>query len=66
MDSARNLILGLTVHHDYVNRRSHLGVTPAEASSLRIGLDGDAWRALVGLAARQSLGKVGVVEVRSA
>ena len=50
MASARDLLLGWTVHHDYVNRHSRLDVTPAEANGLRLGLDGDAWRELVGLA----------------
>jgi len=46
----RDPLLGWTVHHDHVNRHSRLGVTPAEANGLRLGLAGDAWRALVGLA----------------
>ena len=50
MDSARDLLLGWTVHHNYVHRHSRLGVTPAEANGLRLPLKGDAWRRLIGMA----------------
>lgn len=50
MKSARDLLLGWTVHHNYVHRHSRLDVTPAEANGLRLPLEGDAWRCLIGLA----------------
>jgi transposase-like protein len=52
MDSARDLLLGWTVHQTYVHRHSRLDVTPAEANGLRLGLDGDAWRGLIGMATK--------------
>jgi len=51
MDSARDLLLGWTVHHNYVNRHSRLGLTPAEANGARLPLEGDVWRKLIALAA---------------
>ena len=49
-DSARDLLLGWTVHHNHVHRHSRLDVTAAEANGLRLPLEGDAWRKLIGLA----------------
>jgi len=49
MESAWDLLLGWTVHHDYVHRHSRLDVTPAEAMGLRLPLERDAWRNLIGL-----------------
>jgi len=50
MDIARDLLLGLTVHHNYVNRHSRLDATPAEANGPRLELDGDARMRLIDLA----------------
>ena len=47
MDSARDLLLGWTVHHNYVNRHSRLDRTAAEAIGLRLPLGADAWRSLI-------------------
>jgi len=52
MDSARDLLLGLTAHLDYVNRHSRLDVTPAEALGVRLPLEGDAWKKLIGMAVK--------------
>jgi len=52
MDSARDLLLGWTVHQNYVHRHSRLDVTPAEAIGLQLPLDGDAWRKLIGMAVK--------------
>ncbi len=54
MDCARDVLLGWTVHHNYVHRHSRLDVTPAEANGangVRLSLEGDAWRKLIALAA---------------
>ena len=49
MDGARDLLLGWTVHHNYVHRHSRLDVTAAEANGLRLPLEGDAWKILIGM-----------------
>lgn len=49
MTSSRDLLLGWTVHHNFVHRHSRLDATPAEANGLRLGLDGDAWMRLIGM-----------------
>lgn len=51
MSSARDILLGLTVHLTYVQRHSRLDVTAAEANGVRLSLEGDAWGRLIALAA---------------
>ncbi len=50
MDCGKGLLLGWTVHPNYVHRHSRLGVTPAEANGVRWPPEGDAWRRLIALA----------------
>jgi len=44
-----DLILGWTVHHNYVHCHSRPDLTPAEANGLRLPQGGDAWRCLTSL-----------------
>ena len=55
MDSARDLLLGWTVHHDYVHRHSRLDVTAAEGNGLSLSLDGDTWRKLIAMTMKSYL-----------
>jgi len=50
MRSARDILLGWTVHNNFVNRHSRLGITPAEGVGLRLPTEGDAWKGLIELA----------------
>lgn len=52
MDSARDLLLGWTVHHNYVHRHARLDATAAEAIGVRLPLRGDAWMRLIGVATK--------------
>ena len=51
LESARDLLIGWSVHQNSVHENSRNGITPAEGIGLRLNLKGDKWRRLITMAA---------------
>jgi len=50
LESARDIILGWTVHHNFVNQNSRLDKTPAQGVGLHLPIYENTWKGLIELA----------------